>query len=134
MSLVVDEQEHEAVEVTAAPTSVPPFSVTEVRFTYNRTIQVAQYSPANPLATVVVQVNDQGAIDEALAYARDVARRHVREELAQVAPAIIRSMDEQFIDKWLASAPPEQVELLAAYFAKPVVTQPDATQDVDFWK
>jgi hypothetical protein len=132
MSLVVDEQEHEAVEVTAVATSVPPFSVTEVRFTYNRTIQVAQYSPVNPLATVVVQVNEQGAIDDALAYARDVARRHVREELAQVAPAIIKTMDEQFIDKWLASAPVEQIELLAAYFAKPVVT--GSSQDVDFWK
>lgn len=132
MSLVVDEQEHEAIEVSNVPTSVPPFSVTEVRFTYNRTIQVAQYSPVNPLATVVVQVNDQGAIDDALAYARDVARRHVREELAQVAPAIIKTMDEQFIDKWLASAPQEQLELLTAYFAKPVVT--GSSQDVDFWK
>jgi hypothetical protein len=134
MSLVVDEQEHEAIEVSNVPTSVPPFSVTEVRFTYNRTIQVAQYSPVNPLATVVVQVNDQGAIDDALAYARDVARRHVREELAQVAPAIIKTMDEQFIDKWLASAPVEQIELLAAYFAKQPATQPDVTADVDFWK
>lgn len=131
MTLAVD-QEHETIEVSNVATSVPPFSVTEVRFTYNRTIQVAQYSPVNPLATVVVQINEQGAIDDALAYARDVARRHVREELAQVAPAIIKAMDEQFIDKWLASAPPEQVELLAAYFAKPVVT--DSSQDVDFWK
>lgn len=134
MTLSVDEQEHEAIEVSNVPTSsVPPFTVTEIRFTYNRTIQVAQYSPVNPLATVVVQVNDQGAIDDALAYARDVARRHVREELAQVAPAIIKTMDEQFIDRWLASAPQEQIELLADYFAKPVV-QPDVTQDVDFWK
>lgn len=130
MTLAVDEQE--AIEVSTVATDVPNFTVTEVRFTYNRTIQVAQYSPVNPLATVVVQVNNQGAVDDALAYARDVARRHVREELAQVAPAVIKQMDEQFIDKWLASAPPEQIELLSAYFTKPVV-QPDVTQDVDFW-
>lgn len=133
MTLAADE-EHEAVEVSTVATDVPPFSVTEVRFTYNRTIQVAQYSPVNPLATVVVQVNHQGAVDSALAYARDVARRHVREELAQVAPAIIKQMDEQFIDKWLASAPQEQIELLSAYFAKPLPVTGDVTQDVDFWK
>lgn len=133
MTLAVDDQEHETIEVSTVATPVPPFAVTEVRFTYNRTVQVAQYSPVNPLATVVVQVNDQSAIDEALAYARDVARRHVREELAQVAPAVIKAMDEQFIDKWLASAPPEQIELLTAYFAKPTV-RPDVTADVDFWK
>lgn len=131
--LLTANHEEESQEVSAISVPHPPFVVTEVRFTYNRTIQVAQYSPVNPLATVVVQVNDQGAVNDALAYAREVARDHVRAELAQVAPAIIRQMDEQFIDKWLASAPSEQIDLLAAYFQRQGVNQPVAV-DVDFWK
>lgn len=105
--------------------STLPFSVTEVRYTYSRTVQVSQYNPVNPAITVALQVNDQRCVDAALRYAREVARSHVREELATCIPQVMRAMDLVFIEKWLETAPPEQIEQLRLYFAGEIRNVPE---------
>lgn len=88
--------------------TVHPFKVTKVTVTYARTMQVRQYEPLSPSVTVEAEIYDGTKLGDAIRQAMSEAKAAVRETFAATVPAIMKQMDQEFVDEYFRLASPEQ--------------------------
>lgn len=99
--------------VTIVPPATP-YSFVKVVATYQRTLQVKQFEPLSPSASVEVEIHDPTQVSQALKAAMDATRDAVKSVFALAVPAVMSQMDKEFVNDFIDLASPETRALMLA--------------------